>query len=225
MGLSGTKKGYNTDSGSGRFGNGCGGSSSLFMDQPTFLYLPVASLPYHSRRAPTCCRVHLGEDSKVDDPGCEVKGCLLAIVDHRDAMAVPIAGPGHATLEDGEGQPGRHRRVGGWAGAPDITPGSHRLSWQLGLPCDWPLDRGWEGDWFQVKCPLKVPRRGWGRPPSLPNCNSTGELGGEVGQCRLWVLSLCSHSCFNQSGPPFYLYIRSPCRIPFEEMGLLLKTV
>lgn len=160
MGLNGTKKGYNRDSGSGRFGNGCGGSSSLFMDQPMFLYLPVASPPYHSRGAPTRCRVHLSEDSKVDDPGCEVKGCLLAIVDHRDAMAVPIAGPGHAALEDGEGQPGRYRRVGVWAGASDVTPGSHRRSWQLGLPCDWPLDRGWEGGWFQVKCPLKVPRRG-----------------------------------------------------------------
>lgn len=49
--------------------------------------------------------VHLNEKSKVDDSGDEVRGCLLAVVDHRDAVAVPIASPQHATLEDGEGQP------------------------------------------------------------------------------------------------------------------------
>lgn len=134
VGLSGAKKGCSRDSGNGRFGNGCGGSSSLFRDGPASLYLPVASPPYHSPSVPTCCRVHLGEDSEVDDPGSEVKGCLLAIVDHGDAVAVPIAGPRHATLEDGEGQPGRNRRAEGWAGAPDTTSDSHRLNWWRGLP-------------------------------------------------------------------------------------------
>ena len=79
---------------------------SLLMD------LPHAS---HTRSSPTGCGVCLCEDSEVDDPGGEVKSCLLAVVDHRDAVAVPVAGPRHAALEDDEGQPGRHRGAGvGW---------------------------------------------------------------------------------------------------------------
>lgn len=87
---------------------------------PIFVYgegppsTPTPALHTHFR-LPTGRRVHLDEDSEVNDAGGEVEGCLLAAVDHRDAVAVPVAGPWHAALEDGEGQPGRHRRAGvGW---------------------------------------------------------------------------------------------------------------
>lgn len=70
--------------------------------------------PYElSRNSPTCCRVSLRQNGEVNDTGSEVEGCLLAVVHHRDAVAVPIAGTRHATLEDGEGQPAG---MGGWAG-------------------------------------------------------------------------------------------------------------
>lgn len=90
----------------------------------------------HAPSPPTCRRVRLGKDGKVDDTGGEVEGCLLAVVDHRDAVAVPVAGPRHAPLEDGERQPGGHRRAVGWAGAPNSPCNSHRLRWQLRLRSD-----------------------------------------------------------------------------------------
>lgn len=116
------------------------GPSSLLMDgggpDPHTSWRPA--LHTHSR-SPTSLRVRLNEDSEVDDAGGEVKGCLLAVVDDRDAVAVPIAGPWHATLEDGEGQPGRHRRAGGGLLTPPQKP---RAEPAVGWPCDWPLQQG-----------------------------------------------------------------------------------
>lgn len=83
---------------------------------------PKPAVHTHSGSPPTRRRVRLSEDREVDDAGGEVKGRLLAVVDHRDAVAVPVAGPWHAPLEDGEGQPGRHRKAVGWAGAPIREP-------------------------------------------------------------------------------------------------------
>lgn len=59
------------------------GPSSLFMDgggpDPHTSWWP----PLHTHsRSPTSLRVRLNEDSEVDDAGGEVKGCLLAVVDH-----------------------------------------------------------------------------------------------------------------------------------------------
>lgn len=72
--------------------------------------LGASTLPQHpSSFSPTAqltsCRVSLREDGEVNDTGGEVEGCLLAIVDHGDAVAVPITGTWHTALEDGEGQP------------------------------------------------------------------------------------------------------------------------
>lgn len=80
--LSGTKKAISGDSGSGWFANVCAGPSCLSTDRPVSPHLPVASPPHCPRSAPTRCRVRFKEDSEVDDPRCEVEGCLLAIVDH-----------------------------------------------------------------------------------------------------------------------------------------------
>ena len=91
-----------------------GGSAGITSRPPHIDYRWGPVLHTHSC-PPTSRRVHLDEDSEVNDAGGEVEGCLLAAVDHRDAVAVPVAGPRHAALEDGEGQPGRHRRAGvGW---------------------------------------------------------------------------------------------------------------
>lgn len=133
VGLSGIKKGCRGDSGSGRLGKAHAGPSSSFTDGPASPYLPVAKLLRPSRSSPTRRGVRLGDDSEVDDPGGEVEGRLLAIVDHRDAVAVPIAGSRHAALEDGEGRPGGHGRAG-WAGVRGRTSGIHGLSWQPGRP-------------------------------------------------------------------------------------------
>lgn len=148
VGLSGIKKGCRGDSGSGRLGKAHAGPSSSFTDGPASPYLPVAKLPRPSRSSPTRRGVRLGEDSEVDHPGGEVEGRLLAIVDHRDAVAVPIAGSRHAALEDGEGRPGGHGRAGvGWGSRQDLRhPRAELAAWTSRA---WPL-RGWS------------PSPGWG---------------------------------------------------------------
>lgn len=165
VGLSGMKKGCSGDSESGRFGKAHAGPSSSFTDGPASPYRPVAKLLHPSRSSPTCCRVRLGEDSKVDDPGGEVEGCLLAIVDHRDAVAVPVAGSRHATLEDGEGQPGRHGRAGvGWGSRHDLRhPQAEPAAWTS--PCLASV-QGLAGRL------VSLPRMGWGRLLSLPDHHS-----------------------------------------------------
>lgn len=112
--------------------------------------------------------------------------------------------------------------VGGGLGL--LTPPQTATGWAGSL--DFPVTGLWVGAGreSQDECPLKVPRNAWGRPPSTPDCNSPGELGGETGACRLWVLSLCSHSFFNQSGPPSAYTVGLPVGL-FEGTGLLLKTV
>lgn len=104
----------------------------LFMYRQDGLPAPPGGRPPHTLpELPTRGRVHLGEDREVDDAGREVEGRLLAVVDHGDAVAVPVAGPGHAALEDGEGQPaGQKRRAVG--GALDTRADSHWPSWQRG---------------------------------------------------------------------------------------------
>lgn len=169
------------------------------MDRPPSPHPPVASPPRRSRSAPTRCRVHFGEDGEVDDPRSEVEGCLLAVVDHRDAVAVPIAGPRHATLEDGEGQPAGTGEQGAGLGLPP-GPGELAARTSPGLASVQTLVSG--------ERPHKVPSRGWGRPPPPPDCSGPGELGWRPGPagCGRGV----SATGLQPELPRFLLFHRAP---------------
>lgn len=155
---------------------------------PLFLYpastpTPPTPTPHTcSPSSPTGCRVHLSENSEVNDTRSEVEGCLLAVVDHGDAVAVPVAGPWHATLEDGEGQPAGTGV--GWVGAPHNLD-SHGRGWQL---ASWSTQGSGQHLWHGLRsgapssgkeASLRV-----SGPPPLPDCSSTRKLGGR-GASRL----------------------------------------
>ena len=53
----------------------------------------------------------VSDDKEVNDPRGEVQSYVCFIVDHTDAVSVPITGPGHAATEQQKRRPA-HRQGG-----------------------------------------------------------------------------------------------------------------
>jgi len=51
------------------------------------------------------------DGKEVDDPGGEVQSHVYFTVDHRDAVSVPVAGPGHAAAEQQKRRPNTHTHI------------------------------------------------------------------------------------------------------------------